>query len=363
MKVIVDFWHKNFKKYFFKYKKGFFESSVFANSPEILIKNLVSLPFVKHDKDKQLISTSNPFMSLKLFYEQLEEGLELIITAPSYKKNVIENLMYFKDIPVEHYMLSYRITKKNVKVNNHSLVNGAAFPSYTWCLSKPKGANQFCHFKNTNEFYFALYFTKDWLENFLHETKIEVKLFFEKFQNSDTSFIFWPDANYKSETVNQLIENVITSTNPKNDVGKEMLLEHAKQMMTGFTTNVNKVVFLEGIFKLSNELRLNILKAENLLSNYFNTSFPGLHVIAEKVGISETNLKNGFRTVFGNSVYKHYRKKKMNLSFAILQKNPTFKIEKLAYQMGYKNASKFAAAFKEEMGISPSDIEKKLKSN
>ena len=60
--------------------------------------------------------------------------------------------------------------------------------------------------------------------------------------------------------------------------------------------------------------------------------------IADRMHVSQTQLKNSFRNYYGASMYKYIRSRKMEI----------------AGMVGYENCSKFAAAFRGEFGVSPS---------
>ena len=76
--------------------------------------------------------------------------------------------------------------------------------------------------------------------------------------------------------------------------------------------------------------------------------------IADQMHVSQTQLKNSFRNYYGNSVYKYIRSKKMEQAAALLAEGQLWGRER-AGMCGYENCSKFAAAFRGEYGMSPSD--------
>lgn len=70
--------------------------------------------------------------------------------------------------------------------------------------------------------------------------------------------------------------------------------------------------------------------------------------------ISGTTIKNSFRTVYGVSVYNFIRTKKMQMAAELLL-HSDLTIMDIAGQFGYDNASKFSGAFKDVLGLSPSE--------
>ena len=82
--------------------------------------------------------------------------------------------------------------------------------------------------------------------------------------------------------------------------------------------------------------------------------------ISEMLHVSQTQLKNSFRSYFGNSVYKYVRARKLERAANELASGELSVME-IAGMCGYENCSKFAAAFKGEYGVSPSDYRRQNK--
>lgn len=72
-----------------------------------------------------------------------------------------------------------------------------------------------------------------------------------------------------------------------------------------------------------------------------------------------TSLKLCFKGVYGTSVYAYMRSYRMHAAAVMLQKTNE-NITAVAGRVGYSNPSKFAAAFKEIMGVSPAKYKKHL---
>ena len=78
-----------------------------------------------------------------------------------------------------------------------------------------------------------------------------------------------------------------------------------------------------------------------------------IYEISEMLHVSQTQLKNSFRNYYGESVYKYIRSRKMQLAATMLAEGQ-LSIMEIAGIYGYENCSKFAAAFRNEYGLSPS---------
>lgn len=74
--------------------------------------------------------------------------------------------------------------------------------------------------------------------------------------------------------------------------------------------------------------------------------------LSVRFDIPLTRLKNCFREVYGAPVFAFLRGYRMQKAAALLATGDE-SVASIALQVGYSNASKFSAAFREEMGVSP----------
>ena len=72
-----------------------------------------------------------------------------------------------------------------------------------------------------------------------------------------------------------------------------------------------------------------------------------------------TSMKNCFRGVYGTSIYAYMKKYRMNAAAIRLHKTRD-SITSISLQMGYENISKFSAAFKSVIGMTPSEYRKSI---
>lgn len=81
--------------------------------------------------------------------------------------------------------------------------------------------------------------------------------------------------------------------------------------------------------------------------------------IAREFGVSASLLKNVFKEVHGVPMYAYFRRKKMAGAARDLLDTRDSVLE-IAGRYGYENGSKFAKAFRDEMGTSPRCYRNKL---
>ena len=82
--------------------------------------------------------------------------------------------------------------------------------------------------------------------------------------------------------------------------------------------------------------------------------------IADRMHVSQTQLKNSFRNYYGASMYKYIRSRKMEMAAEKLAQEELSVME-IAGMVGYENCSKFAAAFRGEFGVSPSSYRRQYR--
>ncbi|WP_455646066.1 helix-turn-helix domain-containing protein [Methanosphaera sp.] len=102
-----------------------------------------------------------------------------------------------------------------------------------------------------------------------------------------------------------------------------------------------------------------VRKIKNDLSRNI-ASYISLDSLAISYGINLTTLKNCFRDMYEKPLYTWYREYKFHRAKELIQ-NTTYPISKIANMIGYKSSSKFAKAFKKEMGVLPSSYREKKK--
>jgi AraC-like DNA-binding protein len=82
---------------------------------------------------------------------------------------------------------------------------------------------------------------------------------------------------------------------------------------------------------------------------------PTLAELARTAGFNETKLKGAFRARFGTSVFAYLRRSQMEEARRLLLLRD-LNVTEVAQRVGYANPSKFAAAFRRQFGMSPSEL-------
>ncbi|MCL7930507.1 helix-turn-helix transcriptional regulator [Halomonas llamarensis] len=99
----------------------------------------------------------------------------------------------------------------------------------------------------------------------------------------------------------------------------------------------------------------HLLRARDFLLHDLSAA-PTLPELAQEAGLSLLKLKRGFRQLFGNTVYGLFQQERMQEARRLL--NLGLPVLVVAAELGYTNASHFAAAFKKQFGINPSEVKR-----
>jgi AraC-like DNA-binding protein len=79
---------------------------------------------------------------------------------------------------------------------------------------------------------------------------------------------------------------------------------------------------------------------------------PRLPELARMAGISLTKMKDLFKQVFGDSIYTHFQKARMEEA-AFMVKQAHYSVSEVGFQLGFSNLSHFSRLFEKHYGITP----------
>ena len=96
---------------------------------------------------------------------------------------------------------------------------------------------------------------------------------------------------------------------------------------------------------------LKIRKAKEIIIDRMSEP-PSLQELANEIGLNIKKLKEGFKQIYGDTVYSFLFDYKMEHSRRLLETNQ-FNVNEVGTQVGYSTASHFIAAFKKKFGTTP----------
>lgn len=106
--------------------------------------------------------------------------------------------------------------------------------------------------------------------------------------------------------------------------------------------------------KISSSERDRIFDAMVYLSEHYIETAT-IQVLARRVGLNTTKLKAGFRREFGCTIIEYVHRLRMKKALMLLC-DTRMSISEVAQAVGYKSLSAFSAAFRREIGVTPSRV-------
>lgn len=188
---------------------------------------------------------------------------------------------------------------------------------------------------------------------------ISIKKFHGLFSQEADYIPFLSDDNrdkkyYKNDPLSPsmiIILNQLINFNMNSSV-KKLYFEGKTYELLSLYFNTGEATDIEQCPFLANEADVIKLKeAKNIIINSIIEP-PSLPELAAEVGLSLKKLKEGFRQVYGNSVYGFLFDYKMEMARKMLETNQ-FNVNEVGLKIGYSTASHFIAAFKKKFGITP----------
>ena len=79
---------------------------------------------------------------------------------------------------------------------------------------------------------------------------------------------------------------------------------------------------------------------------------PSLQELADEINLSLNKLKEGFKQIYGDSVYSFLFDYKMEVARQLLASG-SHNVNEVGLKIGYSTASHFIAAFKKQYGTTP----------
>lgn len=159
--------------------------------------------------------------------------------------------------------------------------------------------------------------------------------------------------NYYLIKNNEAVKNIFKSMKEIND--KEYLAIKMLELFL-FLKNYFSQYFIDE-YKIMNSITDDIVKniKDDVIKNLNKRIY--IKTLSKKYGLSESTIKNKFRTIYGETLYSYIKKQKMHKASLLILSNK-MKIIDIALELGYSNASKFAKAFKDIYGVTPSEYRK-----
>lgn len=144
---------------------------------------------------------------------------------------------------------------------------------------------------------------------------------------------------------------------PYHGLTKHMYLE--AKVLELLATQFHQLTKRSGVaLNLHSKDREQLHQARDILRRQFEQP-PSLQVLARQVGLNDCKLKQGFRQLFGTTVFGYVRTCRMEQAQQLLQ-NCDLTIAAVAYRVGYASRSRFSHAFKQTVGLTPKEYRRQF---
>ena len=164
-------------------------------------------------------------------------------------------------------------------------------------------------------------------------------------------------------------ENVITPqiSTVLNQIMNEKLSENVKNLylkgkifeLLGMYFNESNDMDIEQCPFLADEKNVVKIKMAKEIIIKRMTNPPSLKELSSEVDISLKNLKEGFKEIYGYTVYGFLLEYKMNIASKMLS-TKNYNVNEVADQIGYSTSSHFINAFKNRFGTTPNKYLKSI---
>ena len=188
---------------------------------------------------------------------------------------------------------------------------------------------------------------------------ISIDKFHSLFSDSFNSIPFLSKENinkkyYKETKLSPFIITILTQMiNEKtNETVRKLYLKGKIFELLSLYFDISKDLNVEQCPFLADDKNvIKIKKVKEILIDKIDDP-PTLKELADQVEISLNNLKEGFKQVYGNTVFGFLFDYKMNIASHLLS-TKNYNVNEVAHQLGYSTSSHFITAFKNKFGTTP----------
>jgi AraC-like DNA-binding protein len=168
-------------------------------------------------------------------------------------------------------------------------------------------------------------------------------------QDHDWQRVFSPRT---TRTMRSVVQQIIDC--PLTGFAKRMYLQgKAFELMALQLGGAFEKPATDPLASLKPDTIARIYHAAEILRSHLEDS-PQQPTLAQQVGVSDRTLQRGFKIVFGVTPFAYLTQQRMKCAKELLQESHQT-IADIATQVGYASPSQFAAAFRRQFGISPSE--------
>ena len=188
---------------------------------------------------------------------------------------------------------------------------------------------------------------------------ISIKKFHSLFSQEANQISFLTDENaYKKYYKDQIITpsmavalSQILQHQPNSLMSRLYLKGKVYELLSLYFNPTEATDVAECPFLVDEENVRKIRNAKKIVLERM-TNPPSLQDLADEIGLSLKKLKEGFKQLYGSTVYQFILDHKMNHARQLLGSG-SYNVNEVALQLGYSNSSHFIDAFKKKFGTTP----------
>ena len=188
---------------------------------------------------------------------------------------------------------------------------------------------------------------------------ISIKKFHSLFSQEANQISFLSDENinkkyYKDQNITPsmaVVLSQILNHQPNAMMGRLYLKGKVYELLSLYFNPIEATDISECPFLVDEENVRKIRNAKQIMLDRM-TDPPSLQALADEIGLSLKKLKEGFKQLYGNTVYQFVLDHKMNHARQLLVTG-SHNVNEVALELGYSNSSHFIDAFKKKFGTTP----------
>ncbi|HIK06887.1 MAG TPA: helix-turn-helix transcriptional regulator [Trichormus sp. M33_DOE_039] len=169
-------------------------------------------------------------------------------------------------------------------------------------------------------------------------------------KGDDWQTLIYPEI---TTTIEQIVKQIICC--PYQGVTKQMYLQG--KVIELMALQLAPILNNQGELPPSSQLKtttVNRIHHAREILHFRLENPPSLTELAQMVGISDRTLRYGFKALFGTTVFNYLTHKRLERAEQLLR-NGGVTVAEVANLLGYSHLGHFAAAFKRQFGITPSE--------
>lgn len=196
-------------------------------------------------------------------------------------------------------------------------------------------------------------FTKRFLKRVFGNSLLDASTEYGKALQSNTPFLMWEKSKPIDPHLQVIIQEMI-NCKFEGSIKKTYLESKVIEILSILFNDIKNKKSIEK--DITHKDYVKITKAEAILRNNLKNP-PTISELSVLTGINQFKLKQLFKQVYSRPIFSYVTDLRMEKAKALIA-NQGYTVTEAAYEIGYKNAQHFTAAFKRKYNYLPSSLKK-----